>query len=98
MGLSLFEFYELTPRQFQNLFTGFVESEEVKTKERWYQTRWVSFWAACGHLKKGTKPDKLIEFPWEKIIENTGVPTEQEIDAMKSRWQERDKKRSETSN
>lgn len=93
MGLSLFEFYELTPRQFQNLFNGYADNKFEAEKSTWYQTRWMAFYAGLGNLKKGTTPEKLIEFPWEKILENTGVPSDEEIQETRDRWAEIDRKR-----
>lgn len=91
----------MTPRQFQNYYTGYSERKENDFREGWRQSRFIGFWSAIGHLKKGTKPDKLIEFPWDKEeqeIETDGIPSKAEIEATKAYWAEADKKRGESSN
>lgn len=93
MQFSIFEFYELTPRQFQNLFNGYADKEEQERKERWYQVRWKAYWSAVGHLKKNTTPEKLLQFPWEKEVqESAGMPTDEEIEESKQFWVDYDAK------
>lgn len=94
IGLRLVDFYEMTPRQFQNYFEGYADVKAAAQKESWFQTRWLAFYAAAGHLKKGTTPDKLLVFPWEiQVEENNGIPTQKEIDDVKAYWAERDSKK-----
>ena len=98
MGISLFDFYRLTPRQFQNLFEGYSERRESDFRERWEQVRWLSFYAAAGNLKRGTTPDKLLDFPWEKKVGDVVLPTQEEIKQAQDYWELIDKKRGETGN
>lgn len=106
MGLSVFEMYELRPRQWQNIVAGFREGQEAEIKERWYQTRWVSYWSAFGHLKKGTMPENIIKFPWEdpgdvdKAAKAAVMPTEAEIEESREFWRKHDERKAngQTSN
>lgn len=94
MQLPLKEFYKYSPRQFQNYATGYFESKEQTIKENLYNTRLVAYWSAVGFLKKGTKPEQLISFPWEKETESESLmPTEEEIQASIDFWKKIDKKR-----
>lgn len=96
--------YELTPRQFNNYATGSLDARDRELKQSWEQVRWVSYYAAIGHLKKGTKKDQLISYPWDGEnleVESDGVkmPTEKEIQESKEYWAKIDRKRNgETDN
>lgn len=98
MGFSLFEFYLLTPRQFQNIFEGYLDKRESDSRQRWEQVRYLSFYAAAGNLKKGTTPDKLMAFPWDKELPPVVLPTQEEIKKTQEYWELIDKKRGETGN
>jgi len=95
MQLPLKELYNYTPRQFQNYTIGFMESRDSKFKSDLYNTRWISYWAAIGFLKKGTKPEQLITFPWEEESDQELklMPTEEEVQKARDFWKEIDKKR-----
>lgn len=79
-----FDFYELTPREFQHALNDFDEMETAKlktvveTNQRaiWESARWVSFraqnlMALKGRPKKVNRPDQLVKFPWEKVKKQT---------------------------
>ena len=92
--MSISTMYDLTPRSFQNYYSGFEKSESSKLKQGWEQVRWVAYYAAIGHLKKGTKKDDLLKFPWDHVADvPKGMPSQEEIDASKKYWEEIDKKR-----
>lgn len=93
MQLSLDEFYNYSPRQFQNYSSGFIESKDQKIKTDLYATRWISYWSAFGFLKKGTQPNQLMGFPWEEdeASETSMIPTEEEVNEVIDFWKKIDK-------
>lgn len=64
IGLTITYFYSLTPREFDNILTGYRNKEEAHFKNQWEQTRQLMYAALQPHAKKGKSLD--IKFPWEK--------------------------------
>lgn len=95
IGLSLFEFYELSPRQFENYAIGYIEAEERKSKSRLEEVRSICYWSVRGHLKEGVSPTDLLPFPWDeqKSDAENLVPTLEEVEAVREFWKNVDKKR-----
>ncbi len=99
MQLDIKTFYDLTPRAFQNYFEGFQGQKERAHQEQWEQIRWLAFYAASGNLKKGTKPEQLLNFPWDnKTPVPASMPSQEEIEESKAYWQKIDQKRGESNN
>ena len=101
MGLPLVQFYEMTPRQFQNYATGFIDQKESSRKQSWEQARFIAYWSASMGLKKSTKPKDLLSFDWDvepQMQQAPQMPTEDEINASKEFWEKIDQKRGESGN
>tara|TARA_R110000868_G_C10970676_1_gene769827 strand:- start:7700 stop:8020 length:321 start_codon:yes stop_codon:yes gene_type:complete len=94
MKMDLGQFYEITPRQFQNYFDGW----DSVYKQEWERTRIIAFYSALTGLKKGVQPDKLIKFPWDNDDKIKGdetpanMPTIEEIEQSRLFWENQDKK------
>lgn len=94
MGLKIKYFYSLTPRQFFNIHKGWDESRDAAQKERMILTRRLMFASLAPYSK--AKEEEIWPFIWDAenhTGEPTDPPTEDEIEASKKRWQERDRKR-----
>jgi hypothetical protein len=66
MGMTVEEFYNLTPRQFQNKREGFERQLEHTTQLMWEVTRWQAAVNIAPHTKKRLGPKDLVQFPWDK--------------------------------
>ena len=66
--LSPDEFYNLTPREFNNKVTGYEQMIEQNDRLEWIRMRMLATTLLQPHLKKGSKltPEKLMPFHWEK--------------------------------
>jgi len=59
------QFYDLLPREWQNLVSGWSEQQNRKEQSDWERTRWMTTILLNPHTKKRIKPKDLIVFPWE---------------------------------
>lgn len=68
------EFYDLTPRQFDNKHKGFEDNQTRLQEEDWQRARIISFFAVVPHVKKGTykKPSDLFALPGEAQAKEKG--------------------------
>lgn len=82
-GLSISEFYTLTPRQFHNCMLGY----EKRQRNGWEQTRMLAFFSLKPHLKKGstTKAKSIMTFPWDKHKANF---TKESVEDLRQRAKE----------
>lgn len=89
-------FYELTPRQYANIETGYYTKQNNRSKELWMMTRKIMY-AALLPNTKNLKENQLISFPWEtdgKIFtEEEHLALIDEVENVKSFWEEQDKKK-----
>lgn len=89
----------MTPRQFQNYYEGYYEQRQSDVRESWEQIRFVCFYSAAGNLKKGTKPEQILKFPWDgedlhfEHLEPEDKSLEEIGEEIKRHWDEIDKKR-----
>ena len=65
MGMSVQEFYNTTPRQFQNKREGFQNRIQYQTELVWETTRWQAAVNIAPHTKKRLGPKDLVVFPWD---------------------------------
>lgn len=99
MGLSIFEMENMTPRQFQNYAEGYLESEQEDFRIQSIRARWISFFAAAGNLKKGTKPEDLLRFEWEgekgedPLEDDQDLSPAEQFERSKQHWEKIDQKR-----
>ena len=72
--MTLEQWYDLTPREFQNFILGHQEKDEREFRLKWEITRWITAQLAT-RLSWGKtnirKPQDLIVFPWEKTVKRT---------------------------
>ena len=68
MGLSVEEFYNMTPRHFYNKMAGFYELLNLKERHAWERERGSTSVLVNIQLPRGkrVKPTDLIEFEWDK--------------------------------
>lgn len=93
MGLSISYFYNLTPRQFQNIVNGYSRKSERLSKEKWEQTRWICFYTSGPHSKKINKLKDTILFPWDEEgeIKIDNRTPEEQLKSIKKAWEKIDK-------
>lgn len=65
IGLSLDDFYSLTPEEFALVSEKWSELRTINERSRWEMAREISYWSAAPHLKNKSKA-KFMPFPWEK--------------------------------
>lgn len=68
MRLTIYDFDELTPEEFNYTITGFVKSEEKRLDNELWQTRFLSSVIASFSMKtkKAIEPKKFFLLPGEK--------------------------------
>lgn len=65
MGMTVEEFYNITPRQFQNKREGFQKQMQYHTELLWETTRWQAAVNVAPHTKRKVSPKDLAAFPWD---------------------------------
>ena len=65
MGMSVEEFYNMTPRQFHNKREGFQRHIQYHTELLWETTRWQAAVNVAPHTKRRISPKDLAVFPWD---------------------------------
>lgn len=97
MGLTISEFYDLTELQWFNISKGYYNKIERETRLHWETTRMIMYATLLPHQKKGSNltVKSVLPFAWdnETVVENATITTAEDIEAVKQRWKERDKKR-----
>ncbi len=71
MAMRLDDFLDLTPGEFQDAYTSFLEAEQSKFRTNWEIARWQVFQTLCPPNKKQIAITDLAKFPWEKENKNT---------------------------
>ena len=66
IGLTLSYFYSLTPRQFNNIITGYRQREERADRNLYETTRMIMYAALSPYAKENFKPTDILKFPWEE--------------------------------
>jgi len=79
--MSYDEFYNSTPRQFNNRYRGWEEIETKHHRTTWEQTRFIAYFNILPHVEKGKdfKETDLARFPWERSSENKKLLTREEL-------------------
>lgn len=87
MGLSIDYLYSLTPREFNNICTGYVAKQSIEHQTKWEMARIGWFYSIAPNLKKGAKPTDLMQFDWEKDLNTkTQKLTPEQEKEFFSRW------------
>jgi hypothetical protein len=66
IGLMPDQFYDLLPREWENMVSGWNEKQNRKEQTQWERTRWIATILLNPHTKKRISQRDLIVFPWEK--------------------------------
>ncbi len=89
-------FYNLTPRQYHNIESGYINKQNAKTKEIWHIARSVMYACLVPH-SKNLKEKDILQFPWEQEVkqftEEEQLELLNEVEIVKSFWEEQDKKK-----
>lgn len=71
LSMSSREFYESTPREFNNRLRGFDQLEAERRRGEWERARFITFYLGQFDRKKVSKLTDLIRFDWD---EDTAPP------------------------
>lgn len=69
MGLSIDEFYSITPRQFDNMLTGYRRKEEHAERLKWEINRTLMMSIISPHIDKKDRHKTVFDFyplPWDQ--------------------------------
>lgn len=93
MGLLLNYFYSLTPRQFDNILSGYRSKEEAKEKASWERARYQMYYSVVAQQGSDKiKLEDILPFPWERketSILDKKPKTQKELQSF---WDDKDKK------
>lgn len=64
MGMDIQSFYHLTPYEFEVVYNKWNEQRDAEFKDRWEQTRKISFWTGVMNLKNKSIL-KFMPFTWD---------------------------------
>jgi hypothetical protein len=65
MGMDIQSFYQLTPEEFEEIYTRWSELRDSEFRNSWEQTRCNSYWSIKASLKNVTM-QKFMPLPWDK--------------------------------
>lgn len=71
IGLSISDFYNLTPRQFYNISTGYYKKIRREVEDNWLQTKVISYFIYSSIPKKKGKSKGFKEFTDEFFNDKT---------------------------
>jgi hypothetical protein len=67
MGMDIQSFYQLTPGEFEVIYSKWSEFKDAELRNGWEQTRAKCYWIAGPNLKKGITIKSFMPFSWDKI-------------------------------
>ena len=91
MGMSLQDFDQCTPLEFEKIFEMWRESQEVAFRTGWEQTRQLAVCILLPYASKELKPLDVMEFPWDQPDANGQTrkkKTRKELEAEKKHYEE----------
>lgn len=65
MGMSLADFYSMTPEEFRQAHGAWLEVEESRMRGGWEMARTLSAFILQPWSKKRLKPSDVLKFPWD---------------------------------
>ena len=92
MGMTMEQFYELTPRGFQNCSLGYMDKYNRQTQLQWEQTRFLAFWSTKTTKTSVKSPNQLLCFPWEDKQPPSAQPISEQLKRNQSFWEQYDKR------
>jgi len=96
LGMSRSEFWEMTPREFQNAMQGFFDREKFKESQAWERCRWETWVLVNVQLprKSKLKLQDLMKFEWDRkpVVD---LPTKEEIERVIAQYNGGSKSKSE---
>ncbi len=84
-GLGLYDFYNLTPKEFGEFITGYNNRQ----KKEYKLARFISYFSIKPHLEKKSQSKKindLIPFEWEKKIKKINKLSKEEFIELQRKW------------
>ena len=87
MNIRLFDFYEMTPKEFFLFREGFLNVRDADAKFNMNMVRKIMFASIMPHSKRGLKETDIMEFDWEnEIVESVNLEgiKEQQLEVQKS--------------
>ena len=98
IGLDISYFYQLTPREFDNIAKGYRRKLDREERQSWEQTRSIMFTIAMPNLPKTKRNMKITEFmplPWEKQKKEIPKMSREELNQMFAKWDKLEFKKQE---
>ena len=66
IGMSLADFCQLTPGEFQAAYQAWTDRAEQRERSAWERMRMQAVITIQPHVKGRVTPQRLLPFPWEK--------------------------------
>ena len=66
MGLDIQSFYQLTPDEFETVYTRWSDARDSQFRNGWEQTRMKCYYSAAPYMKSKVSAKAFMPFPWEK--------------------------------
>ena len=79
LGLTSEDFWNSTPREFNNRIEGFLELQQFNQRMEWERCRWATCLIIQPNVTKRLKPTDLIKFDWDKKTKEQQKITAQEL-------------------
>lgn len=88
IGLTITEFYDITPREFDNIVRGYKRKAEFNYKDGWEKTRRLAFAVTAPYIPKKDNIT-LFDFmplPWDPDKEKKPERTPEQVKNIFERW------------
>jgi hypothetical protein len=94
--LKINYFYSLTPRQFDNILTGYRNKEEAKEKASWERSRMQMYYSVVAQQGSDKiKIEDILKFPWERKTTSISDKAPKTKKQLQDFWDRKDKKATE---
>lgn len=89
MGMSLQDFDQCTPLEFEKIFEPWLRSQEAAFRTGWEQTRQLAMFILQPYASKMLEPRDVMEFEWDQPEKKAPVKkTRKEREAEKKHFEE----------
>lgn len=85
IGLSLDDFFALTPEEFCSVCKAWQETRDALYRDSWERTRTHATILVQPHTKKQITARQLLPLPWDKVATRKGQDTEAPKETMEQR-------------
>lgn len=94
MGMSLQDFDQCTPLEFEKIFEIWYEAQQQSIRTSWEQTRQLAVCILLPYAKNELTPTDVMEFEWDKPKATAPVrKTRKERESEKRRYEDLKKAR-----